>query len=115
MKPDFVIYDTMLPELNGAKLLRRFSNPLRNTWVLDFSGYQNPSLVRELFQVGALGFVEKSAPLSELKKGVEIMANGRSYFGPEVAQLLCDAVTNPASSRSPTVGILTAREREILQ
>ena len=115
MKPDFVILDIMLPGLNGAEVLRRFSKQLRNTRVLVFSGYQNPSLVRELLQAGAHGFVEKSAPLSELKKGIEIVANGGSYFGPEVAQLLRDAVANPVSSRSPTVDILTAREREILQ
>ncbi len=115
MKPDFVILDIMLPGLNGAEVLRRFSKQLRNTRVLVFSGYQNPSLVRELLQAGAHGFVEKSAPLSELKKGIEIVANGGSYFGPEVAELLRDAVANPVSSRSPTVDILTAREREILQ
>lgn len=115
LKPDFVILDVMLPGLNGAEVLRRFSKTLRVTRVLIFSGYQNPALVRELLQAGAHGFVEKSAPLSELKKGIQIVANGGSYFGPEVAQLLREAVANPTSARSPTVDILTAREREILQ
>jgi len=115
IKPDFVILDVMLPGLNGAEVLRRFSKTLRVTRVLIFSGYQNPALVRELLQAGAHGFVEKSAPLSELKKGIQIVANGGSYFGPEVAQLLREAVANPAAARSPTVDILTAREREILQ
>jgi DNA-binding NarL/FixJ family response regulator len=115
LKPDFVILDVMLPGLNGAEVLRRFSKTLRHTRVLVFSGYQNPALVRELLQAGAHGFVEKSAPLSELKKGIQIVSNGGSYFGPEVAQLLREAVANPAASRSPTVDILTAREREILQ
>jgi DNA-binding NarL/FixJ family response regulator len=113
-KPDFVILDIMLPGLNGAEVLRRFSKQLRHTRVLVFSGYQNPSLVRELLQAGAHGFVEKSAPLSELKKGIQIVANGGSYFGPEVAQLLRDAVANP-SAGSPSMESLTAREREILQ
>lgn len=115
LKPDFVILDVMLPGLNGAEVLRRFSKTLRHTRVLVFSGYQNPALVRELLQAGAHGFVEKSAPLSELKKGIQIVSNGGSYFGPEVAQLLREAVANPVASRSPTVDILTAREREILQ
>lgn len=115
LKPDFVILDIMLPGLNGAEVLRRFSKHLRNTRVLVFSGYQNPQLVRELLQAGAHGFVEKAAPLSELKKGIDIVSNGGSYFGPEVAQLLRDAVVNPRSSNKPGVEILTAREREILQ
>lgn len=115
IKPDFVILDIMLPGLNGAEVLRRFSKHLKGTRVLVFSGYQNPSLVRELLQAGAHGFVEKSAPLSELKKGIEIVANGGSYFGPEVAQMLREAVLNPNASQKQGVEILTAREREILQ
>ncbi len=115
LKPDFVILDIMLPGLNGAEVLRRFSKHLRNIRVLVFSGYQNPHLVRELLQAGAHGFVEKAAPLAELKKGIDIVANGGSYFGPEVAQLLREAVVNPKTSSRPGLDILTAREREILQ
>lgn len=113
-KPDFVILDVMLPNLNGTEILRRFRQDLPDTQVLIFSGYQSPSLVRELLQAGAHGFVEKSAPLSELRKGIEIVASGGSYFGPEVALLLRDAMADPKSSDSG-INILTKREREILQ
>ncbi len=115
LKPDFVVLDVMLPGLNGAEVLRRFAKQLRNTRVLVFSGYQNPALVRELLQAGAHGFVEKSASLAELKKGIEIVANGGTYFGPEIAQLLREAVVNPQHGDRHGVEVLTAREREILQ
>jgi len=114
-RPDFVILDVMLPGLNGAEVLRRFSKHLSDTRVLVFSGYQNPALVRELLQAGAHGFVEKAAPLSELKKGIEIVANGGSYFGPEVAQMLREAVLHPQSNNKKGMEVLTAREREVLQ
>jgi len=113
-KPDFVILDVMLPNLNGTEILRCFRESLPDTKVLIFSGYQSPSLVRELLQAGAHGFVEKSAPLSELRKGIEIVASGGSYFGPEVALLLRDAMADPRSNDSG-VNLLTKREREILQ
>lgn len=113
-KPEFVILDVMLPNLNGTEILRRFRQDLPDTQVLIFSGYQSPSLVRELLQAGAHGFVEKSAPLSELRKGIEIIASGGSYFGPEVALLLRDAMADPKSNDSG-INILTKREREILQ
>lgn len=113
-KPDFVILDVMLPNLNGIEILRRFRQDLPDTQVLIFSGYQSPGLVRELLQAGAHGFVEKSATLSELRKGIEIVANGGSYFGPEVALLLRDAMADPKSS-DLGINILTKREREILQ
>lgn len=115
LKPDFVILDIMLPGLNGAEVLRRLTKHLKSTRVLVFSGFQNPALVRDLLQAGAHGFVEKSAPLSELKKGIQVVANGGSYFGPEVAQFLREAVANPSPNKAPSIDILTAREREILQ
>jgi DNA-binding NarL/FixJ family response regulator len=86
---------------------------LTNLRVLVFSGHENPVLVREMLEAGAHGFVEKTAGLFELKKGLETVANGGTYFGPSVAGLLRDVVANPASSASSD--FLTDREREILQ
>ncbi|MGB0409932.1 MAG: LuxR C-terminal-related transcriptional regulator, partial [Opitutales bacterium] len=114
LKPDFVILDVMLPRLNGTEILRRFAKELPKTRILVFSGYQSPGLIRELLQAGAHGFVEKSARLTELKKGIEIVSSGGSYFGPEVALLLRDAMADP-KARDSGVNILTKREREILQ
>lgn len=115
LKPDFIILDVMLPGLHGAEVLRRFSKQLRKTRVLIFSGYEDAVTLRELLEAGAHGFVGKSAPLSELKKGIQIVAAGGSYFGPEVAQVLRDAMANPGSKPKSALTLLTAREREILQ
>lgn len=114
LKPDFVILDVMLPKLNGTDILRRFSKGLPETRVLIFSGYQSPGLIRELLQAGAHGFVEKSAPLKELREGVEIVSSGGIYFSSEVTRLLRDAVADPNKDGS-VVNALTKREREILQ
>jgi len=115
LKPDLVILDVMLPGLNGVEVLRRFSRHLKNTRVLVFSGFQNPSLVRELLQAGAHGFVEKTARLTELRKGIHTVAEGGTYFGPFIASLLREAVVNPRQSDKLGLDTLTAREREILQ
>lgn len=115
LKPDFVILDVMLPGMNGTEVLRRFSKHLRKTRVLIFSGYQDASLLRELLEAGAHGFVSKTAPLSELKKGIHVVANGGSYFGPEVADILREAMANPAHVSKTSIQSLTPREREILQ
>ncbi|MDX2109885.1 MAG: response regulator transcription factor [Verrucomicrobiota bacterium] len=115
LKPDFVILDVMLPGLNGTEVLRRFSKLLRKTRVLIFSGYSDSVLLRELLEAGAHGFVSKTAPLAELKKGIHVVANGGSYFGPEVADILREAMANPSATAKTTIQGLTPREREILQ
>lgn len=112
-KPDLLVLDAKLPGLNGVDLLRRLVKQLPHIRVLVFSGHENPMLVREMLEAGAHGFVEKTAGLSEFKKGLETVANGGTFFGPAVAALLRDVVANPASSSSPD--FLTEREREILQ
>lgn len=115
LKPDFIILDVMLPGLNGAEVLRRISKHVPGARVLVFSGYQDSALLRELLEAGAHGFIGKSAPLTELQKGIQVVAGGGSYFSPEVAQILREAMTNPAGVANPAVHRLTAREREILQ
>ena len=112
-KPDLVILDAKLPGLNGVDLLRRMVKQLKNTRYIVFSGYENPVLVREMLEAGAHGFVEKTAGLSEFRKGIQTVANGGTYFGPAVAALLLNVVTNPSAASSHD--LLTDREREILQ
>ena len=113
LKPDFVILDIRLPGLNGLEVMRRLSRTIPETRVLVFSAYPSAGLLHELLQAGALGFVEKSAPLSELKLGIQIVSNGGSYFGPEAARLLREALAAPRGNGS--INKLTKREREILQ
>lgn len=112
-KPDLLVLDAKLPGLNGVDILRRITKKLPEMRVLIFSGYENPMLVREMLEAGAHGFVEKTAGLIELKKGLEAIANGGTYFGPAVAALLRDVVANPEASSA--ADFLTDREREILQ
>lgn len=113
LKPDLLILDARLPGLNGVDLLRRLTKKLPHVRVLVFSGHENPVLIREMLEAGAHGFVEKTASLGELKKGLETVAGGGTYFGPAVAGLLRNVVANPDVSNTPD--FLTDREREILQ
>lgn len=115
LKPDFVILDIMLPGLNGIEVLRRLSKNSKHTRILVFSGYQNTSLLKDILEAGAHGFVEKTSPLAELKKGIEVVSDGGTFFSPEAAQLLREVVLNPSPSNRNGLNALTAREREILQ
>lgn len=115
LKPEFVILDVMLPGMNGTEVLRRFSKQLRNTRVLIFSGYEDPILLRDLLEAGAHGFVGKSAPLAELKRGISVVSRGGSYFGPEIARILREAMAGPLIGQRSALTALTSREREILQ
>jgi DNA-binding NarL/FixJ family response regulator len=113
LKPDVVVLDAKLPGLNGVDLLRRLVRVLPKLRVIVFSGYETPVLMRKMLGAGVHGFVEKTAGLVEFRRGLETVANGGTYFGPAVAALLHNVVSNPAASATPD--FLTDREREILQ
>lgn len=112
-KPDVVILDAKLPGLNGPDVLRKVRKALPSIRILVFSGYQNPVLVRDMIEAGAHGFIEKNVSLTELKSGLDSVANGGTYFGPAVATALREVVANPRTSSS--ADLLTEREREILK
>ncbi len=114
-KPDLIILDIMLPGLHGTEVLRRLRKTLPGARVLVFSGYQNPALVRNLLYVGADGFVEKTAALADLKEGIRTVAEGGSYFGPEVARMVRDILAGPDGKKIPSLELLTGREREVLK
>ena len=114
LRPDVVITDAKLPGLNGLELLRRVGRQLPNCRFLVFSAHQNPILVKEMLEAGAHGFVEKSAQMRELLSGLSIVAQGGTYFGPTIAELIRAVVANPHSVQR-SKDYLTEREREVLQ
>jgi DNA-binding NarL/FixJ family response regulator len=112
-KPDVIVLDAKLPGLNGVELLRRLVKQLPKVRVLIFSGYENPVLVRDMLDAGAHGFVEKTAGLHDFRAGLNAVAEGKTFFGPAITELLREVVTKPGAANR--ADFLTLREREILQ
>ncbi|TVR47918.1 MAG: DNA-binding response regulator [Puniceicoccaceae bacterium] len=113
-RPDLLILDARLPGLNGTELLRRVLRHQPGLRVIVFSGFENPVLIREMLQAGAHGFIEKTAGLKELIRGLETIADGGTYFGPVASQWIRTVVANP-DNPTDSPDFLTAREREILK
>jgi DNA-binding NarL/FixJ family response regulator len=108
--PDVVLLDARLPGAHGADLLRRLLARLPSLRVLVFSGHESPVLIREMIEAGAHGFVEKTAGLLDVIRGLDAVSTGGTYFGPGVAAML-----RPRVPDSGGAGSLTRRELEVLQ
>jgi DNA-binding NarL/FixJ family response regulator len=112
--PEVVVLDARLPGLNGVDVLRRVRRTLPDVRTLVFSSYENPVLLREMLAAGANGFLEKTAPLAEFRRGLDAVAGGGEFFGPAVTQIIRTVAQHPErASLAPDP--LTDREREILQ
>ena len=112
LKPDVVVMDVSMPELNGIEATRRITEAAPRTRVLALSMHKDSVYVREILRAGARGFLLKDAIDRDLLAAVRAVAGGEGYLSPAVSEaVLSDYrrhVTDP-------LDLLSSREREVLQ
>lgn len=113
LKPDILVLDVVMPRVGGLEVLRRIGGGLPNVKVLIFSGKQEPHIVRALMQAGIHGFVNKNGPLSELRKALDALADGNTWFNEDFGRTVRQALAHPAHLSEGMLEQLTPREREI--
>lgn len=106
-KPDVLVLDVALPDLDGMEVARSVRKTQPRLPILALSIHEESYFVREMLRAGADGYVVKSAAVGELVQAIRSITQGRMYLSPAIARL---AVGNP----SPESASLTRREREVL-
>lgn len=118
LKPDVVVLDISMPELNGLEAARQILHDLPRTEVLILTMHRSEQVVRELLQAGARGYLLKNDAARELVAAVEALSQHQPFFSSEVSEIVLQGFRKPAadtdSSQTPTAR-LTARERQIAQ
>ncbi len=112
LKPDVVVMDVAMPELNGIEATRRMAEHAPHARVLALSMHKDSVYVREILRAGARGYLLKDSVAADLVSAVRAVAAGEGYLSPAVSDAVLDDyrrhVTNP-------IDLLTSREREVLQ
>jgi DNA-binding NarL/FixJ family response regulator len=115
-RPDVVVIDYSMPNLNGLEATRQIRAALPATEVLVLTMHDSESLVREVLSAGAKGFVLKSDAGRVLLQGIETLLQHRPYFSSSISELLLNAYVAEAGERArESSTVLTAREREVVQ
>jgi DNA-binding NarL/FixJ family response regulator len=118
MKPDIVVLDISMPDLNGLEAARQILKNSPNTGILILTMHCTDQLVRDVIESGARGYILKSDADKDLVSAVEAISNRRTYFTKEVSEVLLDKISHAdVVPDSDTVmrNRLTSREREIVQ
>lgn len=118
LKPDIVILDICMPELNGVEATRQIRKLSPRTEVLILSVHHSEQLIRDILEAGARGYVVKSDSDSDLVTAIESLANRKPFFTSYATEMLVSGYAGE-SNQLPMLDLtsnrLTAREREIVQ
>ena len=111
LEPDVVVMDLAMPGMGGLEALRRIRARHAQAQVLTLSAHDDPMHARRALQEGALGFLSKRSAPEALLEAVAVVAAGRRYLDPELAQKLALAEID-GGTKSP-VERLSEREFEV--
>jgi two-component system nitrate/nitrite response regulator NarL len=113
--PDLVLMDVDMPKLNGLEATKIIRKDHPGTRVLILSMHTNKTVVLQIIQSGAQGYVLKDAPPADLLRAVESVDNNEPFFSPDINQIVLNQyLAETGAPQSPTAAQLTARERQVL-
>ena len=114
LKPDLVLMDIAMPELNGLEATARITKEFPQVRVLILSMHANEEYARRAIRAGAQGYLLKRASTAELELAVRAVARGEPYLTPAISKHLLADFARQASPASP-LEQLSPRQREVLQ
>ncbi len=113
LRPDVVVLDIAMPELNGLEAGRQIKNRWPDTRLIFLTMNEDPDLAAEAFRSGASGYLLKRSAASELATAIREAILGRSYVTPLVTGGMVEALMRP--DQQGPAHELTPRQREVLQ
>ncbi len=110
VKPDVILMDMVLPDMDGAETTRQIRRQFQHVQVIVLTSFKEGGLIKKALEAGAIGYLLKDVSADELARAIRSAHAGRAILSPEAAQSLVETANLP-----PVPGLdLTEREREVL-
>jgi len=116
-KPDVIVMDVTMPNLNGIEAARQIGSALPQTSIVMLSMHSDEAYVLRALKAGARGYLLKESAESDLIAAVRTVHAGKAFFSPAVSRMLVEDYVRELKDREieDSYELLTTREREILQ
>ena len=114
-RPDVVLMDLRMPEMDGAEATRQIRSSLPETQILVLTTYADDESLFPVLQAGARGYLTKDASAEEIERAIRALAAGHTHLDPAVQQRLIAAVIDATPDNRPPPDDLTSREVEVLR
>ena len=113
LKPEVIVLDIAMPQLNGLDAARKIKASLRDVKLVFVTMNEDGDLAAEAFRSGASAYLLKRSAASELATAIREVMQGRSYVTPLVTEGLVGSLLH--IENHPGAHELTSRQREVLQ
>lgn len=114
VRPDVVVMDLKMPEVDGIEATRRLTEEMPDIAVLVLTMHEDDDSVFAAMRAGARGYLLKGAEQDEIVRAIQAVSSGQAIFGPGVAQRVMQYFAAGPSRQQEPFPELTPREREVL-
>jgi len=114
LKPDVIILDIAMPQMNGMVAARRLKQTMPEVKLIFLTMNEDADFASEAMRIGASGYLLKSSAASELFQAIEVALKGKSYVTPLIMQEMVASFANDRQAGEAS-DKLTMRQREVLQ
>jgi len=115
-RPDVVVLDISLPNLNGIEAAQRIHELLPDAAIIILSMHSDEGYVMRALRAGAKGYLLKDSAEEDLMEGIKSVSLGKAYFSSDVSKMLVEDYMREIKNRGvdDSYELLTPREKEIL-
>ena len=116
LRPDVVVMDVGMPDLNGIEATRQVTEAAPGVHVIALSMHSDRRFVEGMLSAGAAGYILKDSAFEELATAIRTVVDGQTYLCPMVTGIVvANYVRRRPGPESSAHTALTPREREVLQ
>jgi DNA-binding NarL/FixJ family response regulator len=116
LRPDIVIMDIVMPDMNGIETTRHLAESLPQVKIIGLSMHDDVRFATEMLKAGASGFLLKDCAFEELVDAINTVKAESVYLSPKTREdMIKDYISMLSKGTHSTVSVLSAREQEVLK
>ena len=117
LKPDVIIIDIAMPQMNGLEAAKRIRKKLPDTKVLILSMYSHEHYIHDVLETGVSGYLLKDSSGRDIISAIHAAMSDETFLSPSISKVLVDTYRSPRKNSSSTERYkqLSNREREVFQ